>query len=577
VSINNFSETFESSGGLEQLYITLIENLNEGVLLCRQKSLEFLYVSEKAKALLGIEGDIISMYDLMGDDPIKKMLQGDCISGNIMGSPIQISAVKIESYLWVFVLEDKETNQMQSDFDRALELNKELREILENCQEEDIVITDGKGNIEFAGEKTTAICGRDKDFFYGKNVYDLEKEKYFYPSVSARVIETKETQIVMQTTKLGDKYISVGLPVFDEQGALTKVISFNRDYSAHEKMISLLDDMERFDLFEMSRDETESVDKDFILTCDEKMIHIKTLGKMIANINSTVLINGQTGTGKERIAKYIYHCSNRRNNPFIKVNCGTISPTLVESELFGYEPGTFTGANKEGKVGLIEAANGGTLFLDEVCELPLEQQVKLLHVLQERILTKVGGTEEINLDIRIIAATNKDLEEQVKKGHFREDLYYRLNVVPINIPSLKERRDDIPLLTKFFLKKFNTIYNMNKQITKNAVKILYQYDWPGNIRQLENTIERLVVTAPHMLIDVIALPEEIKQQGPTPHDSGGILITELIRLDEAVADVETQLIRLALDRYKTTTKAAEALGVNQSTISRKMAQYQMKK
>ena len=308
-----------------------------------------------------------------------------------------------------------------------------------------------------------------------------------------------------------------------------------------------------------------------IVTCNGKMLNILALAKLVAMVNSTVLINGETGTGKEVIARYIYSSGPRAAKPFIKVNCGAISPNLVESELFGYEPGSFTGAKREGKIGLVEAANGGTLFLDEISELPLNQQVKLLQVLQERSMTRVGGTKDIKLDIRIIAATNKDLEEQVKKGEFREDLYYRLNVVPIKIPPLRERAEDIPLLIKHFLNMYNSENDRDKEFTKEAFSLMCRYSWPGNVRELVNTVERLTITTQDTLIDVEDLPDKIK--GNDDDASGMIQITKIVKLNEAVEDIERKLIKMAVEKYGSGKKAAELLGVNQSTISRKMSQY----
>ena len=316
---------------------------------------------------------------------------------------------------------------------------------------------------------------------------------------------------------------------------------------------------------------------DDILGKSAKIREVKNIAINYAHTNSVVLIAGETGTGKELFAQSIHNESPRSDKSFVAANCAAIPSTLIESELFGYEEGAFTGAKKDGKLGLFELAHGGTLFLDEIGEISLTMQSRLLRVLEQKEVLRVGSESLRYVDVRVIAATNKDLWELVQKDLFRKDLYYRLNVLELFIPPLRFRLEDIPALSSKFLSELRRDISPKEILSIANSPVLRTYDWPGNIRQLENTIERLVVTAPHMLIDVIALPEEIKQQGPTPHDSGGILITELIRLDEAVADVETQLIRLALDRYKTTTKAAEALGVNQSTISRKMAQYQMKK
>ena len=219
------------------------------------------------------------------------------------------------------------------------------------------------------------------------------------------------------------------------------------------------------------------------------------LSLRIAAVNTTVLILGESGVGKGLIARFIHENSLRNKGPFIKINCGSIPESLLESELFGYETGAFTGAKREGKPGLVELAHKGTLLLDEIADLPLNLQVKLLQVIQERELTRIGGTKPIRIDIRIIASTNKDIRKMVKQGEFREDLYYRLNVIPITIPPLRERKEDIELLIDFFISHYNKKHNKSISLQEDVIEALLQYCWPGNVRELENLMERLVVTS----------------------------------------------------------------------------------
>ena len=279
---------------------------------------------------------------------------------------------------------------------------------------------------------------------------------------------------------------------------------------------------------------------------------------------------GKTGVGKEVVAREIHKNSLRKNGPFIKVNCASIPESLFESEMFGYASGAFTGADNKGKPGLIELANKGTLLLDEIGELSLSSQSKLLRVLEENKVTRVGGTEPINIDVRIIAATNRDLKKEVEKGTFREDLFYRLNVIPIYVPPLRERKEDIPLLSKYFLDLYNSKYNKTKTLSHKAFELLKWYSWPGNVRQLKNLIERLVLTCPYDIItdDYISGffgKEEIEEL----YNLGRGELT----LDEAVSTIERQLIQNALKKYRTTRKAAKALGVSQPTIVRKCKKY----
>jgi len=285
----------------------------------------------------------------------------------------------------------------------------------------------------------------------------------------------------------------------------------------------------------------------------------------IANSDSTVLIYGESGTGKELVATTIHYLSKRRDKPLIKINSAAIPEGLVESELFGYEKGAFTGALKR-KPGRFELANGGTLFLDEVGDLPLSAQAKLLRVIQERSFERVGGTETVNVDVRLIAATNKNLLEEVKKGRFREDLYYRLNVIPIMIPPLRERREDIPLLIEHFLKKYNSRLGKEVRLSKEALDALLSYDYPGNVRELENIIERVVVLSTDGVIK--------KEDLPFVSDKGE---DRLVTLSEVSQRAEKEYIEKVLRLTGgNKTRAAELLGISRKTLWEKMNTYGIK-
>ncbi|HEX13002.1 MAG: sigma-54-dependent transcriptional regulator [Desulfurella sp.] len=262
-----------------------------------------------------------------------------------------------------------------------------------------------------------------------------------------------------------------------------------------EKIISLSSNCLKFDCTSKT-----TYDGDYVFK-SEKMQKILQLIKKVANTDATVLLSGETGTGKEVIAKLIHASSNRSKQPFISVNCASIPSNLLESELFGYEKGAFSGAVKTYK-GKFEQANGGTLLLDEISEMPLELQAKLLRVLQEKVVDKLGSTESVKIDVRIICTTNRNLAEQVKNGSFREDLFYRINVFPIFLSPLRERREDIPDLINFFIKKYSNKFKKNiNGISNNALEILLNYNWPGNVRELENTIERAIILSKGALID----------------------------------------------------------------------------
>ncbi len=304
-----------------------------------------------------------------------------------------------------------------------------------------------------------------------------------------------------------------------------------------------------------------------------EMERVLQLAAKVAPVDSTVLIMGESGVGKEVVARFIHAQSRRASGPFVTINCGAIPPNLLESELFGYEAGAFTGARREGKPGMIEMAARGTLFLDEISELPQDLQVKLLQVIQQRRLTRVGGVKPTDVDIRIIAATNRDLPAMVRRGEFRPDLYYRLNVVPIVVPPLRERRDDVVPLVYHFLGRLNEAHGLRKTISEAAREALARYSWPGNVREVENLIERLVVTCEADEIDIGDLPQHVREGGPATTASASVVVAGLMPLRKAVEEVERQLIELALAEHSSTHKVARALGVNQSTIVRKLRKY----
>ncbi|MFY0543825.1 sigma-54 interaction domain-containing protein [Brevibacillus sp. H7] len=294
--------------------------------------------------------------------------------------------------------------------------------------------------------------------------------------------------------------------------------------------------------------------------------------KYVAKVDSTVLFMGESGVGKEVFAQTLHDFSLRKNEPFIRVNCGAIPENLMESEFFGYEKGAFTGADQKGKPGLFELAHKGTIFLDEVTELQYNMQVKLLRVLQEKEIMRVGGVRTTPVDIRVIAATNRNIRELVSQHKFREDLYYRLHVIPIEIPPLRKRTLDIVPLTIHFLQHFNHMYKLNKTITREALDILEGYAWPGNVRELHNVIERLVVTIRGDSITAQDVWEKLYRSDVQITEKKP-MVQEIMPLKEAVEEVESQLISLALKKYGTAAKVAKILGVSPATVSRRLQKH----
>jgi len=298
----------------------------------------------------------------------------------------------------------------------------------------------------------------------------------------------------------------------------------------------------------------------------------------VADTDATVLIRGETGTGKELVAKSIHFNSRRKDRVFVSLNCGALPETLLESELFGYEKGAFTGALKQ-KIGKFEYANGGTIFLDEVTDLSPTTQVKLLRVLQEKVIERVGGNEQLDVDVRIIAATNRDLEEEVEHGNFREDLYYRLNVVPIKLPPLRERKEDIPLLTKHFLAKYTQLLNKDINIiSQEVLNEIMAYDWPGNVRQLENLIERAIIMAKENTIYHIDLSDDLRRRKNGLQQNLAVELPFKEAKKMVVSGYEKEYFINLLRRCKgNITQSSRISNLDMKTLRRKMKEYGLEK
>ncbi len=316
------------------------------------------------------------------------------------------------------------------------------------------------------------------------------------------------------------------------------------------------------------KEEIQSIHEEQLITQNEKMLKILDDARRVAPMDVTVIIYGESGTGKDMLARYIHRHSRRKNGPFVPVNLGAIPDELAESELFGHEKGAFTGAVEEQK-GLFRTAEKGTIFLDEIGEISLNLQVKLLRAIETKRIMPVGSGKEIPVDVRIIAATNKNLEEEVKKGNFREDLFFRLNTVPFYLPPLRERRDDIPLLVEYFIKKASSLHGVpEKKISKSALSKLISYDWPGNIRELRYIIERaLILSKTDRITD-----EDIVLH---PIEKGRVEEKEESTL-KSLAELEKEAIKKAIRLYKNKKEAARILGIDPSTLYRKMKKYDIK-
>lgn len=470
---------------------------------------------------------------------------------------------------YTFAQKNRLLEHMSADLETVRQLNKELDGIIESSYD-GMYVTDGQGVILRANIAFKRIIGLEGQSVIGVHCKDLEREKIIYPSATLLVLREKRPVTVMQETKTGKKVLATSTPIFDERNVIVRIVGNTRDLTELSNLRLQIEEAEKLKKYVQTNQASVSPSSDMVAYSLEMGKVLLTATK-VAGVDSTVLILGESGVGKEVVARFIHRLSLRQNGPFIKINCGAIPETLIESELFGYETGAFTGAKREGKPGLIEQANNGTLFLDEIGELPLNLQVKLLQAIQERQVMRIGGVKPVRVNIRFIAATNRNLQRMVQDGTFRADLFYRLNVVPIQIPPLRERKDDIVPLINHFLEVFNTRYGGSKQLARESKDLLVQYYWPGNVRELENIIERLVVTIDDETILPTHLPEAVKNTGRPAR--GKIFVADLIPLKQAIEEVESQLITMGWQQCANTYKLAEILRVNQSTVARKVQKY----
>lgn len=469
-------------------------------------------------------------------------------------------------------------------FSTIAEAAERLSAIIEHSFD-GIFITDKNAKVLRINHAYEDITGLKSEEVLGKNMADLVKEKLISQSGSLIVARTKKPVTLQQRFKSGKEALVTSSPIFDKNGTLIMIVTNVRDlteiYNLKEIVQEKTDAMERLRL-ELAHIQNPESEQE-VIAKDETTLAAILLANRVAPMDTTVILLGETGVGKEVMARYIYQHSHRVKNSFIKVNCGAIPESLIESELFGYESGAFTGANRSGKIGLFELANKGTLFLDEIGELPKDMQVKLLRALQEQEIMRIGGTKPIKINVRVIAATNRNLEDMVKKGEFREDLYYRLTVFPISIPPLRLRKKDITPLALSFLTKLNQKYNFKKYFSDISIQLLNEYNWPGNIRELKNIVERAIIISSsdeicpedlHLLHQsqpiIISSPAhpDIRQQT----DESSIQFP--VDLQDTLARIEYQYVTTAYQQFGNVRNATHALGITPSTFVRKRKKYE---
>lgn len=458
----------------------------------------------------------------------------------------------------------------------SITLEEKILEAIIKTSNNNITITDQHGHILYSNPEHWTVYGIEPTDLTGQSVYTLQDEGILSPSISAMVIKEKKEVQVMQHTITGKVIMSTAYPVFNETGELIRVISYAQDQTEilnlHQQYDQLKEKVKGY------QTEVKNLRQKNGISYRSKAIQqvFETINR-VANSDATVLFLGESGVGKSMFAQTLHSFSPRETEPFIEVNCSTIPEHLFESEMFGYESGSFTGASKHGKQGLIQQAENGTLFLDEIGELPLNIQVKLLRVIQEKKFIPVGGKKEIHINFRLVVATNQNLENMVQKGTFRSDLYYRLNVIPLQIPSLRERKEDIALLMNHYLQIMNTKYQASKRLHSKTFDYLVQYSWPGNVRELENLIERLVLTSEESIITPSSLPQAIRGQLPSTDEKSSYLLEKLFQdkrnLKEILEETEKFILFKAYEECKSTYQIAKMLGISQPSVVRKLKKY----
>ena len=438
-----------------------------------------------------------------------------------------------------------------------------------------IYISDREGYTLKVNRMYEKLIGLKKEDLIGRRVQDLVKEGVFDVVLNPQIVKTGQPATSVQTTKKGQKLILNGHPIFDEEGEVVLVVTFVRDVTVMSQLREQIVSQKK--LLEQLRTNVQYINAESIQRFpmngfkSREMAHLGKLIEKIAATDATVLILGETGVGKEFFARSIHRASPRGDNTFFKLDCTTIPENLIESELFGYVAGAFSGASIKGKAGLCEMADQGTLLLDEIGELPLSMQGKLLRLMQDQEITPVGSTRVKKVNVRIIAATNRDLEKEIEQGRFRSDLYYRLRVAVLSIPPLRERREDIMPLANYFLEKYATKYRKERRFGPEIEGIFTGHHWPGNIREMENLIESVVVTCDRPVVETADFGScMLTESYDRKRNLFETLDTRDKSLKEIVRDLEREILNGALEIHGSMAKVAELLKIDRSTIFRKL-------
>ncbi|HBF0841842.1 TPA: sigma 54-interacting transcriptional regulator [Clostridioides difficile] len=473
-----------------------------------------------------------------------------------------------------------------------MNLNLEFYQKILEASHDEICVSDDKGIIIYCNKAFEENYGLKKEDILGKNVSFLEDSGYSTKSPIPIVLKTKTKFSLEQDTQTGKKLIITATPIFDENGNLEFTVENCRDITELNNIKNKLEDTKK--QVKKYKSEVETLYRTALRIEDTVIMDGIVMRPIINTVNHvsktdvSVLLLGESGTGKSSLARYIHHNSNRSNGPFITINCATISPQLLESELFGYTSGAFTGASTKGKVGLVELANGGTLFLDEIGDIPQNLQAKFLQLIQDRTFTPVGSLKNKKVDIRIISATNADLVSKVKEKKFREDLYYRLNVIEIKLPPLRERRDNLVEIIKYYFNRYSSDFNLNKTISKEAMDAIANYGFPGNIRELQNIIQKILLTCTDNHITIDDLPNILTKNIHITNNGNKTHISQINKVivsdskstnyknknfDTLIKEYEKNIILDAYEKFGSSYKVAKHLEISQSKANRLIRKY----
>lgn len=568
---------------LLKYFTTLLESVPLGIIFFDSAGCVEVF-NHEAERFLGL-----SMHDVIGKSiseiPMNNDLLKKVVSDNMakrqsyfhQGRTLVINRIPIieedKTIGLLLVLQDiSKQTALACSLNSVKVQNRELDSIIEAFSE-GIYISDGQGvglRVNKAYEQITGLKAKD---LINKNLAEVVAQGFISKASTLKTLEEKKTVTYTQKYMDEKELLVTSNPIFNEEGEITRVVTTVRDVTELNQLQKRLSESsERSQKYyqELILLREQQLKTGDVIAVSPAMQAVVDLANRAAKVDSTCLILGESGVGKDVIARLIHANSVRSKQPYLKINCGAIPRELLEAELFGYDAGAFTGARKEGKPGMFELAHEGTLFLDEIGEMPPELQVKLLEVLQDMTIQRVGGTKPIRIDVRIIAATNRNIEEMVEKGLFRKDLYYRLNIIPIEIPPLRERPEDIVPLIEQTLQQLNEKFAKNVTFSPEVIKCLLNYDWPGNVRELRNIIERMLVISREDIIEMENIPANLSTQCE-------YLVKNISsnKLKVVLEEVEKKLLIKTLNQHKSIRKAAKILGINHATACRKIRKYNL--